>query len=210
MKEIGWEFTLQGGLTMEESVLEFIVLEVMQRLKKKETMYILPFESYEEDLKATLEKRYRVENLTCHASLTRSSKLFLPGLRPSQLMALWQGIAVDPLTEYGIYALFYGAPLYVCARDVSLPKELKTPYQKRYHEALAFLKASGLVLWDSILEEKPKGATSFLWEERLLAENHVVALIEKGMETLQMKRGTLITPAAKDQLREHHIEVSEV
>ena len=190
--------------------MEEIVRRVLAELdaikpEKKESFVILGSEDVlDEKMKKELAKDHELIYQKVLVQLDHTKKILLPEMSPTTLTKL--SLGMNPREGYITEALVLGKEVYYLEEGLfhrikkdSCPKAL----YRYYEEAVERLKSFGIKpLCRSSFTEDHSSQEMARHSKKLLTERDVQLLAKEGHKVLLVEPGTVVTPLAKDALKE--------
>ncbi|GAB6106652.1 hypothetical protein [Fusibacter bizertensis] len=208
--------------------IEQIVKIVLYKLGQLKQTNIISTLNYPVDLKKQLEDAFVIIEQEKVSACTLGTDIWIPELTCKQLMSIYQGIPSDHQSEIVVEALLKGYKVTVLSTSVELLQmaSIKTPFTKRYFEALDLLEQSGLKIMKTVntLEDAMKnvkkdaeitkqndavsGEKVVDLEQKVLTESQLIHYIQQHIEVVNIKPTTIITPSAQDFIRQNPIRLN--
>ena len=199
----------------EQRMVDYITQEVMKRLKNpvsmaqfsNEKVLIIgapypPFHSY-----------------YTGACPSDWSAILITRLEPSEMAGLALGIAADEQHRFVLEALLQGKSVYILEDALIYRKFKQTSYKALYQQYLTYEKQLthfGLQIisdWNHRFEEQPKGNDQILPPIKPVGKNvltgaMVEQMVHDGIRFIDIPGQTIITPQAKDMIKEYGMVIN--
>jgi len=221
---------------LNEQIINEVVKEVLIRIGHLKPMKLLKNVDYDEVDFKNLENVYGLRTVGQDNVWKDPHPLLIPRLTNRQLISIYNGNPCDLVTSTIIQGLLIGGKIFVFEKDVELLNIAiaDTPFTNRYKEAYEVLRASGLEIVEGSLDlERALPLTDGLKKDfakpsskkdqhvlsnkeisfkdnKVLGQKQAQSFIDGGMQNLFIGPKQLVTPLAKDMLREAGVSVKVV
>ncbi len=221
---------------MNDQIINEVVKEVLIRIGHLKPLKLLKNADYDAVDLIGLEETYGFRTVKQEDIWKDRHPLLIPRLTNRQLISIYNGNPCDLVTSCVIKGLLIGAKIYVFEKDVELLNTdiADTPFAKRYKEAYELLKASGLDVFENTTKEGNLTASEYepvleafkteadpvpmktskkevqFKDSKVLGQKQAESFINTGMQNLFIERKHLVTPLAKDMLREAGVVIEVV
>ena len=184
-------------------------LDAIKSVKKESFVILGPEETLDKKTSEELAKDHELIYQKVLIQLDHINKILLPKISPTTLIKL--SLGMNPREGYITEALVLGKEVYYLEEGLfhrtkkdSCPKELYIYYE----EAVERLKYFGIKPGFSSAFQAEKSSQEIGGQrKKLLTERDVQLLAKEGHKVLVVEPGTVVTPLAKDVLKEYGISM---
>lgn len=202
--------------------IEEIILKVLEELKKQEStedqrkkMLVIGEDlSFKEDLEKRYGAKYQLEFAPCFEDKTGFDVLLLAEISPNTLQKL--ALGMDPRIGPVMESLMKGKEIFFLKEGLLHEKYKDTcpeALYKTYEDSVKKIMEFGFRSKD-LKEKKPGRSKERIREgskkkRDLIGEKEIQRMVEKGEKILRTEGTPLITPLAKDLMRQHGIVIEK-
>lgn len=201
---------------MDEKLIEQIIKEVLLKLessnakilaKRKKLLYI-DRESMCNDTINIYKSEYVIDQLEENSNLDDYEGIILPSLSCTQISSIWNGMPVDDITKWSIDVILKGKKILITQDSVELNQKhiyKNSGLYGRISNYFEELKNDGIIVKaDEYSREDIQG---YIFKEKLLDERSVKLINYENIREIIVGKRTIITPLAKDLIRNLNIKI---
>ena len=190
-----------------EANIDQIINEVLRRIGIQKEAALIEGLEYSEQFMQKLHG-YDLRRISSFDGLELPVEIpiFIPELKLGQMMAIFNGISNDAVSEATIVLLAQGACVHVLGEmcQFHVVKIGNTPYAKRFKEAYQYLIDAGLKI------DAEKSSECITSKRRsLFTEKDAIKCVKDGMKRVTLPKGAIITPLARDYARYSNLTIEK-
>ncbi len=189
---------------MTEEQIQQIIRDVLLRIGHLSPMKMLDTLDYSHVKYTYLQEHYGLISVSENQVWQDTDPLLIPELTNQQLMAIYNGSPCDILGKSVVDGLILGRNIYVFEENIEWKEgtHVNTPYTRRYEDAYTILKKSGL---EVIAQAEQK-----IMDQKVISKQVVEEVIRQGKKQVCLKQHQILTPLAKEILRDSGVQVDIV
>lgn len=187
----------EGGVGREN-----ILLECVQRWGKGYNLSVLMKERIRNEAQDKCMWPHGITSVNMAEALTEKNwkQLYLPDCSADTLAKSALGIQDTPFTELIAWGIRKGIPVTITTDYLGLGPNTPEPYQKMLQNYIQKLRQFGVRILAVPLEQP------LVWyEKKLLSDRDALSLIPQTL--LSIRKGTIISPLARDTLKKRKIQL---
>lgn len=190
-----------------EANIDQIINEVIRRIGIQKEAALIEGLEYSEQFMHKLQAYdlRRISSLDV-LELPEEIPVYIPELKLGQMMAVFNGISNDAVSEATIVLLAQGACVHVLGEmcQIHVVKLGNTPYAKRFKKAYQYLIDAGLKIDAEIRSDCMTSK-----RRSLFTEKEAIKCVEDGMKRVTLPKGAIITPLALDYARYNNLRIEK-
>lgn len=196
-----------------EKDLEFIVQEVLKRIKPRSIIHLIDGLNYTSEMMDSLRDEHDIVWISeCDVTVLEQNKpIFLPGMSIAQMMSISMGMPIDHCSEICMLMLLRGLDvnMYSSTIQINADEHLESPLNRKFRDAFQMLIESGLKVHDNRIQIKQEACRD-VSSKRLFTEKDIREIIMQGKSELSLDKNTIITPLARDLIRQTKLKIKRM
>lgn len=196
-----------------EKDLEFIVQEVLKRIKPRSIIHLIDGLNYTSEMMDSLRDEHDIVWISeCDVTVLEQNKpIFLPGMSIAQMMSISMGMPIDHCSEICMLMLLRGLDvnIYSSTIQINAYEHLESPLNRKFRDAFQMLIESGLKVHDNRIQIKQEACRD-VSSKRLFTEKDIREIIMQGKSELSLDKNTIITPLARDLIRQTKLKIKRM